>query len=106
MRPTVVYVHGNGNKPAKDALKDIWDRALFGRDVGSRSRMAYWADLRYPDPLPARAIDELESGGDGEEGVADSDLDPAELVVEALMEAHSESLVETPAPGGGLPAEG
>ena len=52
MRSTVVYVHGNGNKPARDPLKSTWDRALLGEDAGARSRMAYWADLRYGAPLP------------------------------------------------------
>lgn len=50
--PTVVYVHGIGNKPAPAILKVQWDRALFGTDMGARTRMSYWADLRYPQPLP------------------------------------------------------
>jgi hypothetical protein len=53
MAPTIVYVHGNGNKPAGDQLKDQWDRALFGHPMGESSRMAYWASLRYPNPLPS-----------------------------------------------------
>jgi subtilisin family serine protease len=44
----VVYVHGIGAKPPKSELKLQWDLALFGRDLGDRSRMAYWADLRRP----------------------------------------------------------
>jgi subtilisin family serine protease len=44
----VVYVHGIGAKPPKPELKLQWDLALFGRDLGERSRMAYWADLRLP----------------------------------------------------------
>ena len=44
----VVYVHGIGAKPPKPELKLQWDLALFGRDLGDRSRMAYWADLRRP----------------------------------------------------------
>jgi len=50
--PTIVYVHGNGNKLAKDELKAKWDEALFGRDMGETTRMAYYADLHYPQPLP------------------------------------------------------
>ena len=44
----VVYVHGNGNKVRADLLKRQWDQALFGRDAGSGSRMAYWAPLLHP----------------------------------------------------------
>jgi hypothetical protein len=105
MAPTVVYVHGNGNKPAADALKRIWDEALFGAPAGDRSRMAYWADLRYPAPLPDPATDELEMVPGGEEGVAEDELHPEELVVEAVMQAHAETLLETPVAAGGGPAE-
>lgn len=52
----VVYVHGNANKVRADLLERQWDRALFGRDVGEASRMAYWA----PGPLPDPEIDEME----------------------------------------------
>jgi hypothetical protein len=99
---TVVYVHGNGNKPAEEPLKRTWDVALLGEAAGSRSRMAYWADLRYPAPLPDPDADGLESVGD-EEGISDEALDPAELIVEAMMEAHSNTLVETPGPSGTMP---
>ena len=45
---TVVYIHGIGSKPAPDVLKRQWDQALFGVDMGARTRMAYWADIRHP----------------------------------------------------------
>lgn len=48
--PTVVYVHGAGNKPPADALKRAWDQDLFGRDMGQRTRMAHYADLLHPAP--------------------------------------------------------
>ena len=48
--PTVVYIHGIGNKTAPTILKREWDKALFDVDMGSRTRMAYWADLLYPAP--------------------------------------------------------
>ncbi|HEY0453972.1 DNA/RNA non-specific endonuclease [Actinophytocola sp.] len=51
MRPTIVYVHGNGNMPRADRLRMEWDRALFGRDLATSSRMAYWASVRYSRPL-------------------------------------------------------
>ena len=61
MAPIVVYVHGNGNKVHKDLLKRQWDDALFGQDMNTSSRMAYWAPLRYPAPLPDVEFDEIES---------------------------------------------
>lgn len=48
---TIVYVHGIANKPPADVLKCQWDHALFGFDLGDRSRLAYWVDrVRYPHP--------------------------------------------------------
>ena len=53
---TIIYVHGIGNKPAPAVLKRQWDQALFGVDMGARTKMAYWADIRYPHPVaPASA---------------------------------------------------
>jgi hypothetical protein len=60
MTATIVYVHGNGNKVREDLLKAQWDEALFGRDMAERSRMAYWRPLRYPEPLPDPAFDEVD----------------------------------------------
>jgi hypothetical protein len=48
--PTVVYVHGAGNKPPRDDLKRAWDLDLFGRDMGQRTRMAHYADLLHATP--------------------------------------------------------
>jgi hypothetical protein len=93
MAPTVVYVHGSGNKPAADSLRRIWDEALFGASAGDRSRMAYWADLRHPAPLPDPATGELATAADGEDDLADDELHPEELVVEAVLQAHAESLL-------------
>jgi hypothetical protein len=56
----VVYVHGNGNKVREELLKRQWDLALFGRDAGPDSRMAYWAPLLHPQPLPDPQFDEAE----------------------------------------------
>ncbi|MGH7415828.1 MAG: S8 family serine peptidase [Candidatus Rokuibacteriota bacterium] len=48
---TLVYVHGIGNKPIQSVLKCQWDNALFGFDLGERSRFAYWVNREfYPDP--------------------------------------------------------
>lgn len=60
MRPTIVYVHGNGNKVRKDLLERQWNEALFGQDMPESSRMAYWASLRYAQPLPDPAFDEMD----------------------------------------------
>lgn len=54
---TIIYIHGIANKPAPAVLKRQWDLALFGVDMGSRTRMAYWADIRYPQPLPSAATE-------------------------------------------------
>ena len=59
----VVYVHGNGNKVRGALLKRQWDLALFGRDAGDDSRMAYWAPLLHPEPLPDPEYDEIEPPG-------------------------------------------
>ena len=49
-RYTVVYVHGIGAKPRPSVLKCQWDTALFGCEMGDRTRMAFWVDPeRHPD---------------------------------------------------------
>ncbi len=48
---TVLFVHGIGNKPLPSVLKCQWDTALFGLEMGDRTRFAYWVDReRYPSP--------------------------------------------------------
>ena len=54
LQSLVVYVHGVGAHPSATQLKLQWDLALFGRDMGARSRMAYWSDLLH-EPMPAGA---------------------------------------------------
>lgn len=55
---TVIYVHGIGNKPEAAILKCQWDRALFGAEMGDRTRMAYWVDReRYPTPEKENCAD-------------------------------------------------
>ncbi len=92
MAPTTVYVHGNGNKPPEAVLKRQWDAALFGRDMGTASRMAYWAPLRYPQPLPESAPDPAEQlppapAAPGPEDVADPEAFIAEVIGQARAEA-------------------
>jgi len=52
----VVYIHGIANKPAPSILKDLWDTALFGKEMGDRTRAAYWADILYDRPLEAMSL--------------------------------------------------
>jgi subtilisin family serine protease len=48
---TVIYVHGIGNKPTAEVLRCQWDKVLFGRSMGERTRLAYWVNRnRYPTP--------------------------------------------------------
>jgi hypothetical protein len=55
--PHVTFIHGIANKPAPDALLDIWRRTLaeaaeplpFG-DLGVTASLVYWADLMYEKP--------------------------------------------------------
>jgi subtilisin family serine protease len=64
----IVYVHGIGNKPIASILKCQWDTALYGFDLGDRSRMAYWVNReRYPKPDAATC-----ANGDLTEGEADA----------------------------------
>lgn len=71
----VVYVHGVGKsavtadyKPSAAEIKRLaadlklqWDLATFGRDLGKRSHMAYWADLLPLSPQGTSAS--LDDGG-------------------------------------------
>ncbi len=90
MHPTVVYVHGNGNKIRKELLKAEWDMALFGEDMGVASRMAYWASLRYATPLPDSEFDEAELVRESPlESAGPTAVDPAELLAQTLAEARA-----------------
>ena len=84
---TVVYVHGIGNKPVASVLKCQWDTALFGVDVGDRSRMAYWVNREYY-PTPGAGTC---AGGDL---VDASEEDAGAAEVRALARAASVDLVE------------
>ena len=55
---TAVYVHGIGNQPQEQVLIVRWDRALFPKDMGERTRMAYWVNrARHPQPEVCDCID-------------------------------------------------
>ncbi len=54
---TIIYVHGIGNKPPAATLKCQWDNALFGVELGDRSRLAYWVNREfYPMPTDDSCI--------------------------------------------------
>ncbi|MCZ8167256.1 S8 family peptidase [Silanimonas sp.] len=46
----IIYVHGIFQTQSAEDLKRLWDLALAGKDLGSRTAMAYWADLVPKDP--------------------------------------------------------
>ncbi|HEU4484190.1 MAG TPA: S8 family peptidase [Povalibacter sp.] len=70
---TILYVHGIGNKPAAEILKCQWDNALFGFNLGERSRLAYWVNrILYPEPTKATC------------NMADSVQDPAQADANAV----------------------
>lgn len=54
--PIVVYIHGIGAQSPADQMKLNWDIALFGRDMGEKSRMAFWADILHPAGVSVGAI--------------------------------------------------
>lgn len=58
--PLFIYVHGVGNKLAPDEEKRKWDVDLFTEDVGDRSRLVYWADFLYKEPMPSRRLQLLD----------------------------------------------
>ncbi|MEV0374701.1 hypothetical protein AB0I10_33785 [Streptomyces sp. NPDC050636] len=111
MQPRVIYVHGNGNKVRPELLKSQWDTALFGRDMGESSRMAYWASLRYEKPLPDFRPDPLDGGPVGvEEAVASTGLPvseemPAPAEFEAPEQFVAKTLGEAQFDAGGVAAE-
>ena len=48
----------SATSPRPSILKCQWDRALFGAEMGDRTRLAYWVDReRYPSPEEATCAD-------------------------------------------------
>jgi subtilisin family serine protease len=81
----VVYVHGIGQHPPAARMKLQWDLALFGRDLGARSRMAYWSDLLHPPAAPPAARKAAKNAARN----AGPGADPATLDVDELLQrAH------------------
>jgi hypothetical protein len=103
---TIVYVHGNGNKIPSAALKLQWDQALFGRDMGASSRMAYWAPICHPQPLATHERDEMEQlPGSPLEATAAPEVKPPEMfVAEVMREAQAEVVAHPSAEAAGIEA--
>lgn len=85
-RPVVVYIHGIGDHPPGDELKHQWDLALFGRDMGAETRLAYWADVVHGDGRTAAA---KRAKGRRKAGPLDAEALLAEAAVEATDEARA-----------------
>ena len=80
--PLIIYIHGIGAQPPEDTLKAKWDLALFGKDMGDRTRMAYWADIldkATPPPKRPRGL----TGSDG--------VDVSKLLQEAGVKNKEEA---------------
>ncbi len=77
---SLLYVHGIGQHPPNDALKLEWDLALFGRDMGPRSRMVYWADIVHAPqtgrPAAARVSARVAKGVDVDALLRGVSVDP------------------------------
>ena len=103
----VVYIHGIGKQSKPDDLKLEWDLALFGRDLGGRSRMAYWADILHPASEPMPSIAAMSAGEadslDVGRALARAGLDPADPKVQAMAEVLLE---QVGVPVRGVPAIG
>lgn len=90
----VIYIHGIGAKPPPPELKLQWDLALFGRDMGAVTRMAYWADLLHGTAPRTRAAAAVQLETDALAGnhldtdalLASIKLDPDDAEARALVE--------------------
>lgn len=121
---TIVYVHGIGNKPIESILKCQWDHALFGFDLGARSRLAYWVNREYyPSPSVATCstgdVTDVENAPTGRALTVQQHLDetPLEEEVASLTTNSNEQQVlldilqrvddhDVPAPVSGTTAAG
>jgi pimeloyl-ACP methyl ester carboxylesterase len=84
----IVYVHGIGRQAPPEQLKLEWDLALFGKDLGQRSRMAYWSDLLHPAAGPGTKSPRRRSTG------STATLDLAALLVNAGVSKENQEAQE------------
>lgn len=93
---TLIYIHGIGNKPPEDVVKCQWDRALFGFELGERSRLAYWVNrVFYPNPSDVTC----QSGDTTRVGEESADVKirgVKEPDTEAVLDEEIEAIAGTP----------
>ncbi|SDD44143.1 S8 family peptidase [Aquimonas voraii] len=67
----IIYVHGIFQKKGPEDLKQLWDLALAGKDLGPRTSMAYWADLVPADsPKDAAGTGKRGASKSSDRGIA------------------------------------
>lgn len=74
--PTIIYVHGIGKQEPEEVVKRAWDIALFGKDMGDYSRMAYWADILHGNEASGPELSQMKTS-------LPDELDPASILAEA-----------------------
>ncbi len=103
--PPIVYVHGIGAQQAKDDLKREWDLALFGRDMGTRTTMAYWANLLHPttseSPRSAERVRGRDHRVDIRKALKDAGVTKKRDEAEEFADELLLSIGVTPVPGAG-----
>ena len=86
----ILYIHGIGDQPSTDVLKRDWDLALFGREMGSLTRMVYWSDILH-DTRRTRTVDRAPSdrGVDVdsllEQAGVDADNGKAQILAQTML---------------------
>jgi subtilase family protein len=88
--PLVLYVHGIGPQLPPEDLKREWDLALFGKEMGDCTRMAYWSDILHGDPhirpkSTTRVGNTVNSDALLAEAGVSPDQEDARVLVQALL---------------------
>jgi hypothetical protein len=83
-------VHGVAQTDPPAELKLEWDLALFGRDMGEASCMAYWADVVRPEVLQGNATKTKSAGAGG--GTLDVEAVLADVNVPKSRKADAQQL--------------
>lgn len=103
--PLVVYIHGIGAQLPKEQLKLEWDMALFGRAMGERTRMAYWADVLRPPAtdasLRAERVRRVEPRVDVRKALDDANVETNVDDAERFADELLRSIGVVPVPGNG-----
>ncbi len=92
----VIYVHGIGRHLPPKELKLEWDLALFGRDRGDATTMAYWSDLVHPPgaktPKAAGTDQDLDPDAILAQAGLDPDDDAARAFVDGMLRSYGADL--------------